>query len=297
MRLAAALALAALIAGCAPGGGGPGDHRNLPGDSPRAAPGGQPTRAQYERMQRRLIARGLMRTDYAPADATYTNADLLRNFARVAFYAPGGRSLKNRIDDDPRRLRRWERPVRYALHGSGFTDGDRAEIASLMRRIADISGQTITEVAPGEDNFSIYLTTLDERELIAAGLAVPGADPGPARAFDFWRFGDEAVCVFNIENDGGELVRAHIFIGDEVTGLLRQSCFHEEIVQAMGLPNDHDRVRPSLFNDDEEFALFTEHDEWLLRLLYHPRLRAGMSVEEAGPVARRVMEDLRPDGH
>ena len=43
----------------------------------------------------------------------------------------------------------------------------------------------------------------------------------------------------------------------------------------MGLPNDSPEARPSLFNDDLEFALLTEHDAVLLRMLYDPRLRPG----------------------
>ena len=43
----------------------------------------------------------------------------------------------------------------------------------------------------------------------------------------------------------------------------------------MGLPNDSPEARPSLFNDDLEFALLTEHDAILLRMLYDPRLRPG----------------------
>ena len=52
----------------------------------------------------------------------------------------------------------------------------------------------------------------------------------------------------------------------------RLSCVHEEMAQAMGLPNDSPEARPSLFNDDLEFALLTEHDAILLRMLYDPRL-------------------------
>ena len=64
----------------------------------------------------------------------------------------------------------------------------------------------------------------------------------------------------------------------------RLSCVHEEMAQAMGLPNDSPEARPSLFNDDLEFALLTEHDAILLRMLYDPRLRPGMTSAEARPL-------------
>ena len=44
----------------------------------------------------------------------------------------------------------------------------------------------------------------------------------------------------------------------------------------MGLANDSPDARPSVFNDDEEFAFLTRHDELLLKMLYDPRLRPGM---------------------
>ena len=75
--------------------------------------------------------------------------------------------------------------------------------------------------------------------------------------------------------------------------MLRKSCLQEEITQSLGLTNDSDRARPSIFNDDQEFAVVTEHDEMLLRLLYDPRLRTGMSAQEAMPIAREILDDLQ----
>ena len=43
-------------------------------------------------------------------------------------------------------------------------------------------------------------------------------------------------------------------------------------------------ARPSLFNDSLEFALLTEHDAILLRMLYDPRLRPGMTAGEVRPL-------------
>lgn len=294
----AAALLLILLGGCAaaPGTGtltARDGYYNVPGGS--TVKSGQPSRAAYESLQRRLIARGRMRTDYAPADVPYTNADLIRDLELVSFFASHSSVLKNGAAD-PRRMRRWQRPVRYRLKGAGFEPEDDAEIARLFARIATLTGLDIREARDGEaENFAVWLTVPEERDGVAAGLSkdVPYA----LGAFDYWRGTDEAVCVFSFDERDGEIAGAHVFIGAEVTGLLRQSCFHEEIVQAMGLVRDDDRVRPSLFNDDEEFALFTEHDEWMMRLLYDRRLRSGMRFDEALPIARRVIAEIRPEGN
>jgi len=69
---------------------------------------------------------------------------------------------------------------------------------------------------------------------------------------------------------------------------LRLSCIHEEIAQGLGLSNDSPAARPSIFNDDEEFGLLTTHDEFLLRMLYDPRMRAGMDAAQARAVANVI---------
>ena len=48
---------------------------------------------------------------------------------------------------------------------------------------------------------------------------------------------------------------------------------HRYFAQALGLPNDSPTVRPTIFNDDEEFALLTVQDEMMLKILYNPALR------------------------
>jgi hypothetical protein len=75
---------------------------------------------------------------------------------------------------------------------------------------------------------------------------------------------------------------------------MRRACVHEELAQGLGLADDSPAARPSIFNDDDEFALLTRHDEILLELLYDPALTPGMTVEEARPVLRRLLD--RRDG-
>ena len=72
---------------------------------------------------------------------------------------------------------------------------------------------------------------------------------------------------------------------------MRKACFHEELAQGLGLANDSPAARPSIFNDDEEFALLTDHDASLLRLLYHPDLTPGMTPDEARPILRRLLDE------
>ena len=100
------------------------------------------------------------------------------------------------------------------------------------------------------------------------------------------------VAAYATGSDPNTYTAAVALIRSENPALLRLSCIHEELAQALGLTNDSRDARPSIFNDDDEFALLTEHDELLLKMLYDPRLDIGMSAEDAAPVTRLIAREL-----
>jgi hypothetical protein len=258
--------------------------------------GGRPSAEDYAAYQIALRANGKLSIETAPTRAPYDAADLVRNFERVALHheadatMPGGEENWNQ---NP--VMRWHGPLNYALFGAAATPEDRAETARLMSRISALTGLEITETED-DANFLILITAPEDRDGFSADLI--SFSPALAQTFDFWRRTPEVICVDNnlfSRDDGNQIVAALVVIGSETTGLLRQACLHEEIVQALGLANDHPDVRPSIFNDDGEFALLTEHDEHLLRILYDPRLEPGMTVDQAMPIVRRIVAEIPLD--
>ena len=121
---------------------------------------------------------------------------------------------------------------------------------------------------------------------------VPGIAESSVRAFI--EPGRSTLCLVIAFSDGTTpgYTSAVALIRGEHPDLLRLACIHEEIAQGLGLPNDSPQARPSIFNDDDEFGLLTGHDENLLRILYDPRLRAGMTAADAAPIARQIAEEL-----
>ena len=259
--------------------------------------GGRPSAEYYAAYQVALRAEGKLRTETAPPDAPYDAADLVRNFERIALYNEADVTLTGGENNRrPSALRRWAEPLRYNLFGEAVGSHDVAEVASLMGRIAGLTGLEITET---EDdlNLIILITVPGERDEVSAELEA--VNPAMARIFDLWRHSSTLICagtLLRVDDDDYRISAALVVIGSETEGLMRRSCLHEEIVQSFGLTNDHPEVRPSIFNDDEEFALLTEHDEDLLRILYDPRLEPGMSGEEAMPIVERIIAGMVLDG-
>ncbi len=253
----------------------------------------------YAELTEAARAEGAMRTEVAPSDAPFSNAEFLRNFDAIVFHTEftlRGDALVPEARETA--LMRWVRPVRYRLIGDAVEPGDRAIYASLAAELAKATGHDIAEAAPGEaDNLLVMILGRRARRDAAAFLERSGAPN--AGLIHRLRADDYAIpCAasVNVNPATGEIVQGLVLVKGETTGLLREACAHEEFAQALGPGNDSDAARPSIFNDDGEFALLTDHDRLVLRVLYDPRLTPGTSRAAAAPVVAAIVEDLRPEG-
>ena len=253
----------------------------------------------YARVEADLRARGLLRTEIAPADAPVDAATLARNFERITFWAEavsrGGRLVRQ---PTPFPLQRWQDPVRITLYaGPGVPEAqtrrDRGTVALLANRLRRASGHPVSTVTDGA-NVHVLLVTEAERRALGPALTGIAPDLSPAIVAAITGLARSEYCaVFALDGPQPNVYRTAVaVIRAELPDLLRRSCLHEEIAQAMGLANDWPRARPSIFNDDEEFALLTRHDELLLRILYDPRLTPGMTADQARPLVTQIAAEV-----
>ncbi|WP_380057182.1 DUF2927 domain-containing protein [Falsihalocynthiibacter sp. SS001] len=258
---------------------------------------------QFARLQENFIAQGLMRTDGGGVDAAFDADDLTENFMKIAFFAEFS-EVNGRIvaQEAAFPMRRWRDPV--VIHVEfGETlpkakrNADLAEVESFAKRLANVSGHPVRTGSRSAAN--LHVLVLNEDERLAAAPKLRELIPGIAdREIDaLTKLTKNDLCITQSYGEGGGskfIGRALIIIRDEHPDLLRKSCIHEEIAQSLGLSNDSDAARPSIFNDDEEFALLTTHDELLLRILYDPRLTPGMDAETARPIVEAIAQELLP---
>ena len=224
-------------------------------------PGGESLREFYASVEGDLTASGRMRRETAPADAPFTDADLIRDFDRIALHdeyvdlggrfvhsrdagaaPPLGQAGARRGDDrrlDPARGRRPRPRQRRRLHPAPRAPDRRSTCGS----------------ARGTDvNFLVLFMTSAERD----GLRRPGARalyPNFAPAV-MQALRDTPLDTFCTAYAFSEPAAPSIYsavivlIRAEHPPFTRLSCVHEEMAQAMGLPNDSPEARPSLFNDE-----------------------------------------------
>lgn len=240
---------------------------------------------------------GALRADYDPADAPFDNADLLRDFQRIAFsmeYAPGEAVDRT---STPIELFKWSGPVTWSLEGDGVGPEDPGAWEGYAARLSRLTGLDFARRPPGpEAAIRVMILGPEDRAAMAERAA---ADPDwrERPLLRRWTSDDRLPCVSQVERrieDGVETYSAIIAVKAETRGVLREGCMHEELAQMLGLVNDDDDARPSIFNDDQEFSLLTRHDEYLLRILYDPRLSSGMTAAEGMPIVRRIVNEIGP---
>ncbi|WP_151717962.1 DUF2927 domain-containing protein [Gemmobacter serpentinus] len=302
-----AMGLAALLLGCSSTAPAisptpmarPAPVAPRPAQPPVASAESQALSQYYAQVQADLLIQGLLRTDGGGADTPFTDTMLTENFIRIALfdeYARGAGGLVAR--ETQSRLRRWQVPVRVDVSFGASVPPDRqatdrARIRSYLGRLSALTGHPISLVEGG-GNFHIQIVNEDERRALGPLISRTLPDLSPAEVSGLTNLPRSTYCIVYALSEGSSASYSAAFavIRAEHPDLLRLSCLHEEIAQGLGLANDSPLARPSIFNDDEEFALLTRQDELMLRILYDRRLRPGMLANEARPIVREIAAQL-----
>lgn len=250
--------------------------------------------AYYARVQADLLVRGLLRTDGGGPDTPFTDTMLIRDFQKIALEDEfvRGEGLRPSAGGTTA-IKKWTKPIRVAVEFGprsprSQVTGDRQALTSYVARLARITGHPIS-MTRAEANFHVFFVSQDDTQFLTDRVRALVPDIGNSAIGLLERLPRGVHCLvfaFSNTREGYDYAQAIAVIRSEHPDLLRLSCIHEEVAQGLGLGNDDPRARPSIFNDDDEFALLTTHDELLLKILYDPRLRPGMTADEAMPIVR-----------
>ncbi len=256
-------------------------------------------RAHYAGVQAALLSESLLRTETAPADAPFTDRNLKENFLKIALFEEySGGQITQHSHQAPIHLLRWGEPVRVALRFGPAVPAtqvatDTARVGSYLSRLAKATGHPIA-LDDRNPNFWVHIATIDERAAMGPTLnaEMPGLTPGQITSVT--QMDDGTYCQVLTQSDDmtSTYARAVAVIPSEHPDLMRMACIDEELAQALGLPNDSNAARPSIFNDDQEFALLTRQDELMLRILYDLALHPGMTEAEARPIVETLATRL-----
>jgi len=212
---------------------------------------------------------------------------LLDSFVNIA--------LKNEYSAYRGGVRKWVQPVRYYFeHHVADRDLHEALTTLHLRQLSEISGVKFHRVHKRQHANLLIVFSTEKR--LESGLQHEFGIRSTARNNQLFR---NSVCLaYFSTNARGSINKAFVMIPvDRARAHAKLvSCIVEELTQIMGLPNDSEKVFPSIFNDKSYNQLLTGLDYLLLKMLYHPQVKAGMKEGSLRTVLKRVINEFERDG-
>jgi hypothetical protein len=211
----------------------------------------------------------------------FTDSEIIEGFLKTAFGAEY--HLAGRVD----RIRKYDMPVRV------FADGNRADRkAQLAKVVADIAQRVQhLDIAMTEngDGANVRVKLVRDRDLYRTITTFYGSE----RAREI-RASLDPQCLSGFrKNEKYEIEHSDVILTVDNGDFIFLDCAYEELLQSLGPINDTSTVPWTMFNDNVSMGFFDVYDQYILNILYDPRIKAGMTVAEVKAVLPQVLSDVR----
>ncbi len=212
---------------------------------------------------------------------SFTDQEIAEGFLKTAFGAEF--QLAGRVD----RIRKYSAPVRV------YADGRRADRkAQLAKVVGDIATRirhldiAMTE-SDGDANVRVKLVR--DRDLYHTISQAYGSE----RAREIKTSLDPQCLSGFRKNEAFEIEHSDVILTVDNGDFVFLDCAYEELLQSLGPINDTSSVPWTMFNDNVSMGYFDVYDQYILNVLYDPRVKAGMTLAEVKAVLPAVLTDVR----
>ena len=220
--------------------------------------------------------------DGAPPEFTrFSAAELSRGFIALAF----GADL--RIGARPKGIRRFTRPVQVFVVAGGSV----ARAGELQRIVEEYAAKIPSlrlRLNADRETADVELQLIDKKDFGSSLEAAFGRKT--ARAFVAKT---NPQCMTSVKSQAdGEILRAVSFVIVDQGNDVFLDCAYHELLHAFGLSN-HDQSNPwTMLNQNRLVGYLSVYDRALLTMLYHPRIRPGMTPAQVRSVLPEVIRSL-----
>ena len=208
-------------------------------------------------------------------------SSLAERFELVAFY--------DEISGDEIPLHRWNSDVRVFVSDRNSAPY-REDALALLERLDRLTPMRVG-FAGGSDDANIVV-------LIGTWLAIDifrVMSPDRVTTARPRRFTCAAIMFPTEQSTPNVLAKGWVLIDADLDPDHIRRCLAQEIAQALGLPNDIDDPDGTVFSTYSRRETLSTSDENIVRILYDPRLRPGMSRAEAMPIVREIAAELEAE--
>ena len=211
---------------------------------------------------------------------TFTDAEIAEGFYKTVF----GAELRLRGRTDV--VRKYDRPVR--VHVESRARPDRRD--QVAKAVADIRARVDhLDIAMTDDRAAanVLVILVRDRDLARTVRKMYGR----ARAKQIARLDPQCLSGFR-KDDTFRIVQSNVLLVVDAGDFTFYDCAYEELLQALGPVNDTN-LPWTMFNDDVNMGFFDVYDQYILNVLYHPRIRPGMTRNEVEALLPQVLPDVR----
>ena len=220
--------------------------------------------------------------DQRSQKTNFTDAQIIDGFFKTAFGAEY--HLAGRVD----RIRKFEVPVRVYADSQAKPDR-RAQLASVVADIGKRVKNLDIAMTDNRDAANVVVTLVRDRNLNRAIAAFYGKE----RAREI-RKSLDPQCLSGFRKDERFAIQhGDVLLTVDNGSFVFYDCAYEELLQSLGPINDTDSVPWTMFNDDVSMGFFDIFDQYILNILYDPRITPGMTIDEARKVMPEVLRDVR----
>jgi hypothetical protein len=213
---------------------------------------------------------------------SFTDGEIVDGFLKTAFGAEY--HLAGRVD----RIRKYDAPVRV------FADGVRrsnrkAQLAKVVADIARRIQHLDIAMADSSEGANVIVKLVRDRDLNRTIGAFYGTD----RAREI-RSSLDPQCLSGFrKNERYEIEHSDVILTVDNGDFTFLDCAYEELLQSLGPINDTNAIPWTMFNDSVQMGFFDVYDQYIMNILYDPRIKAGMTVQEVQAVLPPVLADVR----
>ncbi len=213
---------------------------------------------------------------------TFTDAEIVEGFFKTAFGAEY--HLAGRVD----RIRKYEGRVRVAIDGATRPDR-RTQLARVIADIARHVQHLDIAIADDGDEANVMVRLVRDRDLHRTITTFYGSE----RAKEIRKSLDPQCLSGFRKNERFQIERSDVILTIDNGDFVFLDCAYEEVLQSLGPINDTDDVPWTMFNDDVQKGYFDIYDQYILNILYDPRVKAGMTIADVTDVLPAVLADVR----
>ena len=178
-------------------------------------------------------------------------------------------------DGDAKLVQKWTEPIYYQMQGE-WTAQDQQILENLFSQLNCIYG------FPG-----IYPAS--EGNLVNLRISFYERDAFQADFGEFLNYEEaDGAVQYWYYNDLNNIYEARIGYRTDLSQYIRNGVLLEEVVNGLGIQDTMLREDSIVYQSFSEVQELSEMDWLLIKLLYHPEIKCGMTPEECKQVLERI---------